>query len=103
MRESSVEASIVGKALSEGMISGDHRAKGDILIEDIETVKTTLKSRMKREFHVQFCEKVGVKFPRLTRLAVVLLSEVRKFIVCASSSLLLLSQYSFINQIFYVA
>jgi hypothetical protein len=68
MRESPVEASIVGKALSEGVISGDHRAKGDILIEDTQTVKTILKSRMKREFHVRFCEKVGVKFPRLTRL-----------------------------------
>ena len=34
-------------------------------------IETGLKSRMKREFHIRFCEDVGVKFPRVTRLAVV--------------------------------
>jgi hypothetical protein len=33
------------------MISEEHKTKGDILIEDIQTVKTILKSRVKREFH----------------------------------------------------
>ena len=33
-------------------------------------VNTLLKSRMKREFQVRFCEEVGVKVPCLTRLCV---------------------------------
>ena len=34
----------------------------------IRKVIISMKSRMKGDFHVRFCENEGVKFPRVTRL-----------------------------------
>ncbi len=40
--------------------------KWDILVENVN-LDLYNKSRMMREYHVRFCEKLGVKFPLSTR------------------------------------
>jgi hypothetical protein len=38
-------------------------------------VKENMKSRVKGDFHARFCGKAGVKFPCLTRLAVMQMTQ----------------------------
>ena len=40
----------------------------------IINVIINMKSRMKGDFHVRFCENAGVKFPRVTRLCAIWLT-----------------------------
>jgi hypothetical protein len=49
---------------------------GSGLTKSIRTlVMRNRKSRMKGDFHVRFCGNLGVKFPRVTRLAVIITDD----------------------------